>query len=53
VPKLLLEIQEDPSSPQPYRYVAACFPQMGRLDDAREAVARVRDITSVVIPDMA
>ena len=52
VPKLLLAIQEDPSSPQPYRLLAACYAHMGRLDDAGEIVARLRAITSVVIPDV-
>src|SRR5271170_159664 len=51
VPKLLLAIQEDPSSPQPYRLLAACYAHMGRLDDAREMVERLRAITAVVIPD--
>ena len=51
VPKLLLAIQEDPSFPQSYRYLAACYAHMGRLADAREVVARLRAITSVVIPD--
>jgi len=50
-PKLLLAIQEDPSFPQSYRYLAACYAHMGRLDDAREVVGRLRAITSVVIPD--
>jgi TolB-like protein len=51
VPKLLLAIQEDPSHTQPYRVLAACYAHMGRLDDAREIVKRLRAITSVVIPD--
>jgi TolB-like protein/class 3 adenylate cyclase len=51
VPKLLLVIQEDPSHPQPYRVLAACYAHMGRLDDAREIVARLCAITSIVIPD--
>ena len=51
VPKLLLAIQEDPSYPVPYRYLAACYAHMGRLDDAREIVTRLRAITPVVIPD--
>jgi adenylate cyclase len=51
VPKLLLAIQEDPSFPNPYRFLAACYAHMGRLDDAREVVSRLRVITSVVIPD--
>ena len=51
VPKLLLAIHEDPSRPQPYRNLAACYAHMGRLDDAREIVERLRAITPVVIPD--
>ena len=51
VPKLLLAIQEDPSFPQPYRILAACYAHMGRLDEAREIVERLRAITPVVIPD--
>jgi adenylate cyclase len=51
VPKLLLAIQEDPSLPNPYHCLAGCYAHMGRLDEAREIVARLRAITSVVIPD--
>ena len=51
VRKLLLAIQEDPSFPQPYRVIAACYAHMGRLDDARQTVKRLRAITAVVIPD--
>jgi adenylate cyclase len=50
VPKLLLAIQEDPTHPQPYRVLAACYAHMGRLDEAREVVARLRAITPVVVP---
>ena len=48
--KLLLAIEEAPSNPHPYRFLAACYAQIGRLDDAREIVARLRAITSVVVP---
>jgi adenylate cyclase len=51
VPKLLLAIQEDPTYPQPYRFLAACYAHMGRLDDAREIVERLRAITAVVLSD--
>jgi adenylate cyclase len=51
VPKLLLAIQEDPNDPTSYRDLAACYAHMGRLDAAREIVARLRAITSVVIPN--
>ena len=50
VPKLLLAIQEGPSEPVRYRYLAAAYAHMGRLDDARAVVERLRTITSVVIP---
>jgi TolB-like protein len=51
MPNVLLAIQEDPGHPQPHRFLAACYAHMGRLDEAREIVARLRHITSVVIPD--
>jgi adenylate cyclase len=51
VPQLLLAIQEDPSFPDPYRYLAACYAHMGRFDEAREIIKRLRAITSVVVPD--
>ena len=50
-PELRLAIQEDPSYPQPYRVLAACYAHMGRLDEAREIVKQLRTIASVVIPD--
>jgi adenylate cyclase len=51
VPKLLVGMQEDPSFPFPYRFLAACYAHMGRLDEAREIITRLRAITSVMIPD--
>lgn len=51
VPKVLLAIQEDPDHPQPHRFLAACYAHMGRLDEAREIVVRLRAIAPVVIPD--
>jgi adenylate cyclase len=52
VPKLLLAIQEDPSNPRPYRALAATYAHMGRLDDAREIVERLRALTPVVLPGL-
>src|SRR5215471_19194566 len=48
VPKLLLSIQEDPNYPASYRLLAACYAHMGRLDDARGAIERLRAMTPVV-----
>ena len=50
VPKLLLAIQEDPHFRFAYHYLAACYAQMGRLDEAREVVARLRAGAAVVVP---
>jgi adenylate cyclase len=51
VPKLLLGIQENPTFTGPYRYLAASYAHMGRIDEARQIITRLRAITSVVIPD--
>ena len=50
VPKFLLAMQEDASYPDLFRYLAACYAQMGRVDDARAVVTRLRAIASVVVP---
>ena len=50
VPKLLLAIQQNPTSPQAYRVLASCYAHMGRLEDAREIVGRLRAITPLVVP---
>jgi adenylate cyclase len=51
VPKLRLAIQENPTRTTAYRFLAACLAHMGRLDEAREIVERLRAITSVVIAE--
>jgi TolB-like protein len=48
--KLLLSIQENPGSPTPYRALAACYAHMGRLDEARATIAKVRALTPLVTP---
>ena len=53
LPKLLLAIQDDPSSSMAHRTLAACYAQLGRLDDARESIMRLRSLTSVVAPDLS
>ena len=51
VPKLLLAMQDDPGFPEPHRFLAACYAHMDRLEDARDIIARLRSITSAVIPN--
>jgi TolB-like protein len=48
--KLLLSIQDHPGYPNSYRALASCYAHMGRLDEARAIVARLRAITSQVVP---
>jgi tetratricopeptide (TPR) repeat protein len=48
--KLLMSIQDHPGAPTAYRFLAACYAHLGRLDDAREIIARLRVITPVVVP---
>jgi adenylate cyclase len=52
-PKLLLSVQENPGYPHSYRVLAACYAHMGRLDQARAIVARLRGITSHLVPSAA
>jgi tetratricopeptide (TPR) repeat protein len=50
---LLLCIQDQPGYPHPYRLLAACYAHMGRLDDARAVVTRLRGITPGLVPSAA
>jgi tetratricopeptide (TPR) repeat protein len=51
--KLLQSIQENPGYPHSYRVLAACYAHMGRLDEAREIIARLRAITPQLVPSAA
>ena len=51
--KLLAALQEFPGYATPYRFIAACYAQMGRLEDARRMVQRLRLITPIVIHSAA
>ena len=47
VPKLLFAIQHE-QHPATYRFLAACYAHMGRLDEARDVIRRLRAITPVI-----
>ena len=47
---LLPALHENPTYPLANRFLAACYAHMGRLDEAREVVARLRTITPLVVP---
>ena len=50
VPHLRLAIEEEPAFTEPYRLLAACYAHLGRIDDAREVVERLRLFTPMVVP---
>jgi adenylate cyclase len=50
LPMLRLAAHDDPSQAGRYRFLAACYAHMGRLDEARETITRLQAITSAVIP---
>jgi TolB-like protein len=47
---LLRSLQEHPSWAPTYRFLAACHAHMGRLDEARETIERLRTLTSLIVP---
>jgi TolB-like protein/class 3 adenylate cyclase len=47
---LLRSLQVMSGSAAPYRWLASCYAQMGRLEEAREIVKGLRAITPVVVP---
>jgi adenylate cyclase len=49
---LLASLEQAPSFAVTYRLLASCFAHMGRLDEVREVVERLRAITPVVVPSV-
>jgi adenylate cyclase len=47
---LLRSLQEKPNWVPTHRFLASCCAHMGRLDEARETVKRLRTLTNVVVP---
>jgi adenylate cyclase len=47
---LLASLEEAPGFAVTYRFLASCYAHMGRLDEAREIVMRLRSITPDVVP---
>jgi adenylate cyclase len=50
LPMLRLAVHNDPSQAERYRFLAACYAHMGRLNEARETVNRLRVISDAVMP---
>ena len=48
--KLRESLERFPNHAVTYRLLASCYAHMGRLDDARQIIARLRAITPLVVP---
>jgi hypothetical protein len=49
VAKLLIQVHELPGSPAPFRILAAAYAHMGRFEEARDVIARLRAITPLLM----
>jgi adenylate cyclase len=49
-PKLRMAVEQLPTFALPHQFLASCLAHMGRLDEARDIVERLRAITPVVVP---
>ena len=48
---LVRSLQEHAGWAPTYRFLAACYAHLGRLDEARETVRRLGAITRMIVPD--
>jgi hypothetical protein len=49
---LLISLQHLPTWAVAYRFLASSYAHMGRLDEARDIVQKLRTITPVVVPSV-
>jgi adenylate cyclase len=50
---LVRSLQEMPTWVPSHRFLASCYAQMGRLDEAGEVIRQIRTITPLVMPTAA
>jgi hypothetical protein len=50
---VVLAIQDDPSNPMAHRALICCYAHMGQLNNAREILARLRNLTPIVLPNVS
>jgi adenylate cyclase len=48
---LLRSLQEHSGWAPSYRFLAACYAHLGRLDEAHETIRRLQSVTTVVVPN--
>ena len=52
-PQLLLSIHNNPGFPHSFQVLAACYAQMGRLEEAHSIVSRLQELTPQILPSVA
>ena len=52
VVKILDAIQDRPNNPQAYRALASCYAHLGRMNQARQTIERLRLINPIVVPPL-
>jgi len=50
VQNLQVSLEELPSYVPAYRFLASCYAHLGRLEEARDVVRRLRSLTAVIVP---
>jgi adenylate cyclase len=52
MPKLIAAVQHLPKAPEYHRALASCYAHMGRLEEARAIIERLRTISPLVVPEL-
>jgi len=52
MPKLIAAVQHLPNAPEYHRALASCYAHMGRLEEARSTIERLRTISPIVVPEL-
>jgi TolB-like protein/class 3 adenylate cyclase len=52
MPKLIAAVQHLPNAPEYHRALASCYAHMGRLEEARSIIERLRTISQIVVPEL-
>jgi adenylate cyclase len=52
MPKLIAAVQHVPNAPEYHRALASCYAHMGRLEEARSVIERLRTISPIVAPEL-
>jgi adenylate cyclase len=52
MPKLIGAVRHLPNAPEYHRALASCYAHMGRIEEARAIIERLRTISPLVVPEL-